>query len=279
MMAGMKIASWNINSLPVRMPRILQFLGEVGPDVLCLQETKVRTEAFPHLELQLAGYQAVEHSSGGRNGVAMLIRDGLTITDVVTGLPDQPNPDEARWIQATVEGVGVASVYVPNGRSLSDPAFVDKLSFLRRLVDQARNWTDVPAVIAGDLNIAPADADVHDPARYVNSTHTSPVERQTVTELTQMGYVDVYRHLNPDDQQFTWWDYRAGNFHKNIGMRIDLFLGSQPLWSTHTLDYLMARDYRKGTKPSDHAPIVLTIADGRIGRPGRPAPKRSMDLR
>lgn len=208
----------------------------------------------------MAGYQAVEHSSGGRNGVAILVRDALAVADVVTGLADQPNAEEARWIEGTVGEIGIASAYVPNGRSLADPAFTDKLTFLNRLVARAEKWRDRPAIIAGDFNIAPGDLDVYDPARYLDSTHTSPEERRTLTDLAAMGYVDVFRQLQADTQQFTWWDYRAGNFHKNLGMRIDLFMASRAL-STRILTYDMVRDYRKGHKPSDHAPIIMTIGD------------------
>lgn len=256
----MKIASWNINSLNVRMPRVQEFLSEESPDVLCLQETKARPEAFPHLEVQMAGYQAVDHSAGGRNGVAILIRDGLGVSEVVTGLDGEPDPSEARWVQATVDGTVVASVYVPNGRSLDHPVFADKLAFLDGLVTRAATLRDRPTVIAGDFNIAPGDLDVYDPARYVGSTHTSEQERRILADLADLGFQDVYRRLHPGAQQFTWWDYRAGHFHKNLGMRIDLFMASQPLWSGRRFDYRMVRDFRKGTKPSDHAPIVLTYS-------------------
>lgn len=146
----------------------------------------------------MAGYQAVEHSSGGRNGVAILVRDALAVADVVTGLADQPNAEEARWIEGTVGEIGIASAYVPNGRSLADPAFTDKLTFLNRLVARAEKWRDRPAIIAGDFNIAPGDLDVYDPARYLDSTHTSPEERRTLTDLAAMGYVDVFRQLQAE---------------------------------------------------------------------------------
>lgn len=252
----MRLASWNVNSLNVRMPRVLEFLADRGPDVLCLQETKARTEAFPHLELQMAGYTAIDHCSGGRNGVALLVRDGLAVTDVATGLPGEPHPEEARWVQARVDGTTVASVYVPNGQSPDSPAFAGKLAFLRAMVDHVAGSPE-PVIVAGDLNIAPSDLDVYDPVRYVGTTHTSARERAFLAELADKGYVDAFRLLHPDEQRFTWWDYRGGNFHKNLGMRIDLFLTPREMLSEQAT-YEMARDYRKGTKPSDHAPIVLT---------------------
>ncbi|MEE8602615.1 exodeoxyribonuclease III [Euzebya tangerina] len=255
----MILASWNCNSLTVRMPRVLEFLDLHQPDVLCLQETKVRTETVPHLELQMAGYTAIDHSSGGRNGVAILVKDGLDVQDVTRGLPGEPNPDEARWIDAVVQGIRIVSVYVPNGRSPEDPAFTDKLRFLQALTDRASAWADGRTIVTGDFNIAPGDLDVYDPVRYIGTTHTSAKERQTLTDLGSVGFVDAFRHLHPEQQTFSWWDYRGGNFHKNLGMRIDLFMVSEPLHRSHDMSYEMARDFRKGTKPSDHAPIILRL--------------------
>ena len=257
----MIVASWNCNSLTVRMPRVLQFLDAVAPDVVCLQETKVRTETVPHLELQMAGYTTHDHSSGGRNGVALLVRDGLAVEDIRAGLPGEPNPDEARWIEAVVDGIRIACVYVPNGRSIDDPAFADKLTFLDALVDRATSWGADPAIVAGDFNIAPGDADVYDPVRYVGTTHTTAKERRTLEQLADAGYIDAFRHLHPEQQTFSWWDYRGGNFHKNLGMRIDLFMVNEAVYDDAVMTYEMARDFRKGTKPSDHAPIILRTAD------------------
>ncbi len=254
----MIVVSWNVNSLGARMPRVLELLAELRPDVVCLQETKARPDGFPHLELQMAGYTALEHSSGGRNGVALLVRNDLAPRDVVTGLPGEPLPEEARWIEAEVDGVRVISVYVPNGRSLDDATFPDKLRFLERMTDRVRALGDTPLVVAGDFNVAPSDLDVYDPVRFVGSTHTSARERELLGRLTDLGLRDVHRHLRPDEQRFTWWDYRGGNFHKNLGMRIDLFLVSQGLVTDQT-GYDVARTYRKGPRPSDHAPIVLSI--------------------
>lgn len=263
----MRIASWNVNSLPVRMPRVIEFLSLHNPDVLCLQETKVRPETFPHLELQMAGYSAIDHSGGGRAGVALLVADGRHVSDVGLGLPDQPRVDEARWVQAVVDGVTVASVYVPNGRSPDHPVFAEKLAFLDRMVDHVADWGQSAAVVAGDFNVAPGDLDVYDPVRYIGTTHTSAREREALQRLQAAGLRDAFRLLHPDEQRFTWWDYRAGNFHKNLGMRIDLFMVSEPLLPTPDPGadqqtgptYLMARDFRKGHKPSDHAPIMLTV--------------------
>lgn len=255
----MILASWNVNSLPVRMPRVLELLQAHQPDVLCLQETKTRTEAFPHLELAVAGYTAVEHSQGGRNGVALLVRDGLAVDRVQVGLPGEPDTAEARWVAARVDGITVASVYVPNGRSLEDPAYAAKLIFLDAMVE-AMAAMEGPRVVAGDFNIAPADTDVYDPVQYVGTTHTSARERAALDRMLQTGTVDAFRRLHPDEQRFTWWDYRGGNFHKNLGMRIDLFLASPDLLGPGA-DYVMARDFRKGTKPSDHAPILLTLGE------------------
>lgn len=253
----MIVASWNVNSLAVRMPRLVEFLGRYHPDVVCLQETKTRTEAFPHLEVQMAGYSALDHSSGGRNGVAILVRDGLAVDKVSAGLSGERNANEARWIQAQINGVTIACVYVPNGRSLQDPAFDDKLIFLDAIVGAAEQMPE-PIIIAGDFNIAPADPDVYDPVHYIGTTHTSATERAVLQRLEDLGLRDAFRCLHPEEQRFTWWDYRGGNFHKNLGMRIDLLMISSDLLAGAS-DYEMARDFRKGSKPSDHAPILLTV--------------------
>ncbi len=255
---SLRIVSWNVNSLTVRLPRLLDLLAEHRPDVVCLQETKVRSDSVPHLELQLAGYAAVEHSSGGRNGVAVLVREDRSIGGVSAGLPGEPRPDEARWLEVEVEGVQVVSVYVPNGRSLEDPVFEEKLQFLDAMVERAAGLATRPLIVAGDFNIAPSDADVHDPVHYIGTTHTSIRERDAVHRLAALGLRDVDRHLHPGITRFTWWDYRGGNFHKNLGMRIDLVMASDSLVGPSST-YAVLRDYRKGPKPSDHAPMMVGV--------------------
>jgi exodeoxyribonuclease-3 len=256
----MRIVTWNVNSLKVRLPRVLELLAEHAPDVVCLQETKAAPDAFPSLELSGAGYTAV-HESGGRwAGVALLARDGLALADPVLGLAGDPVPDEARWCEATVDGVRFASVYVPNGRTPYSPEFLRKLAFLDAMAARvAALRADGELLVAGDMNIAPADRDVYDTSAFVDSTHVTPDERGRLEAILAAGaMVDAYRAVHPDDIQYTWWDYRAGNFHKGLGLRIDL-----ALVSTGLADRLRAcgidRDYRKGVKPSDHAPLLVDL--------------------
>ena len=256
----MRIVTWNVNSLRARLPRVLEFLADRRPDVACLQETKCAPETFPADELTAAGYRAV-HSSGGQwAGVAILARDGLSLDDPELALAGDPVPGEARWCEASVDGIRFASVYVPNGRTLDSPEFPRKLAFLDAMAARAAALTTSPALIAGDMNIAPADADVYDPAAFVGSTHVTSEERGRLEQILLRGeLVDAYRHLHPSEPQFTWWDYRAGHFHKGLGLRIDLALLSRGL-APRLEACGMVRDYRKGTKPSDHAPLLVDLA-------------------
>ncbi|MDX6690093.1 MAG: exodeoxyribonuclease [Solirubrobacteraceae bacterium] len=258
----MKIVTWNVNSLKMRMPRVLEFLSEHEPDVLLLQETKSESAAFPDGELAMAGYHAVHHSAGRWAGVAIAARDELELADPVAGLPGEVQADEARWIEATVGGLRVASVYVPNGRGLGTPTYEEKLAFLDAMVTRAgqlRTAGDA-VVIGGDFNVAPADIDVYDPAAFAGGTHVTPEERSRLEALIATGgLVDSFRTLHPGDVQHTWWDYRQGHFHKGMGLRIDLLLVSEAL--AEAIESCgMVRDYRKGKKPSDHAPLVLELA-------------------
>ncbi len=257
--ATVRIVTWNVNSLRVRLPRVLELLSEHTPDVLCLQETKTSPETFPAAELAGAGYGSV-HDSGGRwAGVAILVRAGLEISDPLSGLGGDPVPSEARWCEATVSGIRIASVYVPHVRALESPEFPRKLAFLDAAARRVRQLRGAPLVLAGDFNIAPADADVYDAAAFTGSTHVSDVERAKLTEIEALGMVDAYRTLHPTEVQYTWWDYRAGNFHKGLGLRIDLALLSTGL-AERLRTCGIDREYRKGTKPSDHAPLLVDLA-------------------
>ncbi|MEX2372968.1 MAG: exodeoxyribonuclease III [Dehalococcoidia bacterium] len=256
----MLLATWNANSLRARIPRVLEFLEKHRPDALCLQETKVHGETFPHMDFQSAGYRAVEHSAGQWAGVAILVRDGADVTDEVKGLPGEPLPEDARWVEATVEGVRLISVYVINGRTLDDPMFPHKLSFLDAMERRVETLAGTPFVICGDFNIAPADTDVWDPSLFVGATHVTPDERERLQRILALGAVDAYRHLEPEGVQHTWWDYRQGHFHRGFGLRIDLALVSTDL-APRLRSCGIDRDFRKGPKPSDHAPVLLEIAD------------------
>jgi exodeoxyribonuclease-3 len=253
------IVTWNVNSLRMRLPRVLELLGRYRPDVVCLQETKSAPDTFPEQELLEAGYAAVHHSAGQWAGVALLARSPLAIEDLRLGLPGEPVAAEARWCEATIAGIRFASTYVPNGRSLDSDEYPRKLSFLTAIARLAALPASQPRVIAGDMNIAPADIDVYDPAAFVGGTHVSEPERARLAEILGTGLIDSYRHLHPDEQQFTWWDYRAGHFHKGLGLRIDLALISNEL-ATRLTACGIDRDFRKGPKPSDHAPLLVTLA-------------------
>lgn len=255
----MQLVTWNVNSLKARLPRVLEFLAQHAPDVACLQETKCGPEAFPVEELRAAGYEAAHHSGGRWAGVAVLARSGLALTDVVCGLPGERQPDQARWVEATVDGLRVASVYVVNGQAVGTAPFAEKLAFLEAMAVRAAELraTGAGLVLAGDMNVCPTDADVYDPQAFAGATHVTPQERGALAAVAHAGGLrDAYRVVHPEpEQQFTWWDYRAGHFHKGLGLRIDLILLSDaiagPLRAVH-----IEREYRKGTKPSDHAPLV-----------------------
>ena len=249
----MLIATWNVNSLNARMERVLEFLTAHSPDLLLLQETKTESGAFPDAALQTAGYHAAHHSAGRWAGVAIVAR--TEPQDVCAGLEGEPARDEARWIEATVDGMRVASVYVPNGRAIDAPVFADKLRFLEAMAER------VPGVdlVAGDFNVCPADLDVYDPAAFVGSTHVTEEERSRFRALLDTGKVDAFRALHPDEPGFTWWDYRQGHFHRKMGLRIDAILLSPGL-AERLQECGIDRGFRKGPKPSDHAPLLARLA-------------------
>jgi exodeoxyribonuclease-3 len=257
-----RLATWNVNSVQARLPRLLGWLDEVRPDVLCLQETKVADGGFPAAEVGELGYQAALYGTGRWNGVAILSRSGLD--DVRRGFTAEPGfPDpEARAISATSAGCRVWSVYVPNGRALDSPHLAYKLSWLAALRDALR--TELAGhprlVVCGDFNIAPTDDDVWDPAAFVGSTHVTPEERAALADVLGLGFTDLpARALK--GQPFTYWDYRAGMFHKGMGMRIDLVLASAPV-AAAVKDAYIDREARKGKGPSDHAPVVVDVELG-----------------
>jgi exodeoxyribonuclease-3 len=259
-MSAVRLVTWNVNSLRVRLPRVLELLVQHEPDVVCLQETKCAPDAFPCIELSEAGYAAVHHSAGQWAGVAILAREGHALCDPSFGLPGEPSPGEARWCEATVDGIRFASAYVPNGRTLDSPEFPRKLEFLDAIVARVDELRLGPLVVAGDMNIAPADVDVYEPGAFVGSTHVTAEERSRLVGILERGrLVDAYRHLHPEEQQFTWWDYRQGHFHRGLGLRIDLALLSSEL-APKLVETGIDRNYRKGTKPSDHAPLLVELA-------------------
>jgi exodeoxyribonuclease III len=272
-----RVATWNVNSVKQRVPRLLPWLDERAPDVVCLQETKLADEAFDDLlggELRERGYEWAAHGEGAWNGVAILSRVGLD--DVVPGLPGGPGfpEQEARAVSATCDGVRVHSIYVPNGREPDSDHYKYKLQWLAALREDVAAGPDA-VMVCGDMNIAPTDADVFDPAAYEGHTHVTPPERAALAELEATGLHDVVRDRWPDERVFSYWDYRAGMFHKDLGMRIDLILAGDPVAARVTAAWI-DRKARKGKGPSDHAPVVIDLdeaPDGDIG-PVVPPPSR-----
>jgi exodeoxyribonuclease-3 len=256
----MKLVTWNVNSLKARLPRLLELLDVHRPDIVCLQETKSTAEAFPRGELAQAGYTAVDHSGGRWAGVAILGRSGAPPTDVIGGLAGELADDECRWVEATVAGIRVCSVYVPNGRAVDSEPFAQKLAFLDAMAARVRRLPGAATVVAGDCNVTPADIDVYDPQAFIGSTHVTPEERARLRAILDAGLVDAYRDVHPDEVGFTWWDYRAGHFHRKLGLRIDLVLCSPDL-AKRLVDCGIDRSFRKGAKPSDHAPLLASFRD------------------
>jgi len=281
-----RVATWNVNSIKQRMPRFLPWLDQRRPDVLCLQETKLSDDAFADLlgaELDKRGYAVAHYGQAQWNGVALLSRVGLDdVVRGVAGAPGFPDP-EARAVAATCGGVRVHSLYVPNGREPDSDHYHYKLRWLAALREVVRAGPS-DAMLCGDMNIAPTDADVFDPAAYVGQTHVTPPEREALAELQAVGLHDVVRDRWPNDRVFTYWDYRAGMFPKDLGMRIDLALATDAV-ADRVRAAWVDRHARKGTGPSDHAPVIVDLdeaPDGDIGPvvppPSRPAVKRGFKL-
>ncbi|HVR05216.1 MAG TPA: exodeoxyribonuclease III [Solirubrobacteraceae bacterium] len=275
----MRVATWNVNSVKKRLPRLLVWLDERRPDVVCLQETKLADAAFEQLlgaELAARGYACALHGDGQWNGVAILSRVGLD--DVVVGLPGAPGfPEpEARAVSASCDGVRVHSVYVPNGREPGSEHYRYKLAWLAALRENLRADTR-EALVCGDMNIAPTDDDVFDPAAYVGQTHVTPAERAALAELQDQGLHDVVREHWPAQRVFTYWDYRAGMFHRDLGMRIDLVLASGSL-AERVRAAWVDRQARKGQGPSDHAPVICDLDEAPDGDIGPVVPPPSAPL-
>jgi exodeoxyribonuclease-3 len=286
-----RIATWNVNSLKARLEKIEWWLDRAAPDVLLMQETKLSDADAPLMTFRMAGYQIVHHGEGRWNGVAVAARDGIAIDDPITNFGDGPvrntgpgssvaldeedfDPsDEARMLSVRVttpvgEPIRLVSLYAPNGRVVGSPFYEGKLRWFaraRRWLDETRS-PDEALLLGGDLNVAPTDEDVWAAARAHGGTHVSPQERAAFRSLLDWGLSDSFRALQPDAKgRFTWWDYRAGNFHKNFGMRIDHLLPSRSV-ADRMVAVEIDREARKGKPiPSDHAPLVLDLDE-----PGKP---------
>jgi exodeoxyribonuclease-3 len=276
---SVRVATWNVNSVKQRLPRLLPWLDQRKPDVVCLQETKLADDAFRALlgdELASRGYEVAVHGEPRWNGVAILSRAGLA--DVVAGFPGQPGfpGPEARAVSATCGGIRVYSLYVPNGREPDSDHYRYKLAWLAALRDDvsAQSAAGAGLLLCGDMNIAPTDEDVYDPRAFVGSTHVTAPERAALASLEAVGLHDVVRDRWPGKRVFSYWDYRAGMFHKDLGMRIDLVLASDAVAGRAQAAWV-DREARKGTGPSDHAPVIVDLDDAPDGDIGPVVPPPS----
>jgi exodeoxyribonuclease III len=277
-----RLATWNVNSIKQRVPRLLPWLDQRQPDVVCLQETKLADDAFAALlgeQLVSRGYEFAIHGEVQWNGVAILSKIGLDdVVRGVAGAPGFPN-QEARPVSVTCGGIRVHSVYVPNGRVPGSDHYQYKLDWLAALAHDLSAGPD-NAVVCGDMNIAPTDEDVFDPEAYIGQTHVTAPERDALGQLQALGLRDVVRDRWPGKRVFTYWDYRAGMFHQDLGMRIDLVLATAPV-AERVRAAWVDRQARKGSGPSDHAPVMVDLdeaPDGDIGPvvppPSAPATRR-----
>lgn len=254
----MKIATWNVNSLKVRLPHVLDWVKRVGPDVLALQETKLTDDKFPLLEIEAAGYHAIFAGQKTYNGVAILSKS--VAEDVVFEIPDLDDPDR-RTIAATFDGVRVLNLYVVNGQSVGSEKYNYKLHWLDKIAGYVRGELNQhPEFVAlGDFNIAPDDRDIHDPDAWHEKILCSTPERQALARILDLGLSDAFRLFDQAEKSFSWWDYRAGGFRRDLGLRIDLILASDSL-RRHCLSCTIDKAPRRLERPSDHTPVVAEFA-------------------
>lgn len=254
----MKIATWNVNSLRVRLPHVLQWLAAAQPDVLAIQETKTVDEQFPLAELEAAGYTAVFAGQKTYNGVAILSK--LAATEVVADIPGLDDP-QRRILAATIGGVRVVDLYVVNGSEVGSDKYAYKLDWLAKVTAWLQEQVALypKLVVLGDFNIAPEDRDVHDPEAWRDQILCSVPERTALQAIQSLGLSDTFRQFGQAEKSFSWWDYRAGGFRRNHGLRIDLILASKPLADTCT-SCIIDREPRTWEKPSDHTPVVAEFS-------------------
>lgn len=261
----MLLATWNVNGIRARSQRLAEWLAERQPDVVCLQELKIVEEEFPHLELRASGYHAVLSGQQSWNGVAVIAKERPEMV-----MRELPGAEEAgaRFVVARVLGMEIASVYIPNGKTTAHPDYKLKLAWLESLAthveSRAKSGTEVPFLVGGDFNVCPTDLDSYGGARFKGHIFHTDEERALVARLRGAGLVDLYRAKYPDTIGFSWWDYRAGQFHKNEGMRLDMLFASQSI-ADRVKDVYVDREYRKkgkasGAVPSDHAPVVAVVS-------------------
>lgn len=255
----MKIATWNVNSLRVRLPHVLDWLQNHSVDALCIQETKTVDEQFPLEAINEAGYQALYAGQKTYNGVALLSREPAT--DWVTDLPGLDDP-QRRVLGATLGEIRILNLYVPNGSEVGSDKYEYKLNWFKHLnqfvSDQLKRYPKM--IVAGDFNIAPADLDVHDPDRWKDKIICSTAERELFNQLLDLGFIDSFRKLNPEANEYSWWDYRAQMFRRNLGLRIDHILASDPLMQSCTSSTI-DKAPRALERPSDHAPVIAEFSE------------------
>lgn len=255
----MLVATWNVNSLTARLDRVISWLTANRPDVLLLQETKLADAAFPSAAFQELGYEAAHHGDGRWNGVAVISRIGLSDPTPGLTLPAPTGRSEPRYLEATCGGIRIGSVYCPNGREVGHPFFTYKLEWLRELSRRvADSLTHSELLLGGDFNVAPTDQDVFDPKAFEGATHVTPEERAALQAVLDQGLVDLSQ-VAPQPSGFTYWDYRQGFFRRGLGMRIDLLLGS-PGVAERVRGVRVDREERAGTRPSDHAPLIVELS-------------------
>jgi exodeoxyribonuclease-3 len=253
-----KIATWNVNSVKARLDHLLSWLRTASPDVLLLQEIKCQEEGFPFLEVQSAGYHAAVHGQKSYNGVAILSKNPPA--DVVRGLPGEPADEQARWIEATVGRWRVASIYLPNGNPAPGDKFDYKLAWMRRLIARTKAMlsAEMPFVLAGDFNVCPTDDDVYDPLAWRADALCRPESRSAWRELVHLGLTDAFRTLHPEPNRYTFWDYQAGAWQRDNGLRIDHILLS-PQAADHLAACDIDKDPRSLDKASDHTPVWVRL--------------------
>jgi exodeoxyribonuclease-3 len=253
-----KIATWNVNSLNVRLPHVIEWLDTAKPDVLVLQEIKQLTEAFPQEAFSEAGYNGVASGQKTYNGVAVISRSPAE--DIVTDFPGFDDP-QRRILASTIDGVRVVNLYIPNGHSVGSEKYEYKLGWLAALQDflEAELKIHEKLVVLGDFNIAPDDRDVYDPKKWGDGILCSPAEREALTKLMSLGLSDVFRHFDQPEKTYSWWDYRAAGFRRNAGLRIDLILATRALAESCTASFI-DREPRTWERPSDHTPVLAEFS-------------------
>lgn len=254
----LRIASWNVNSVKARLPNVVEWLSQAAPDVVLLQEIKCQDDGFPLLEIEAAGYRAAVHGQKSYNGVAILSKHPME--DVICGLPEPDGDEQSRYIEATIQGIRIASLYLPNGNPAPGDKFDYKLRWMRRLIAHAKNLlaTELPVVLGGDYNVCPTDDDVYDPIDWQADALCRPESRALFRELCHLGWTDAFRALHAEPHRYTFWDYQAGAWPRDLGLRIDHLL-----LSPQAADRLVACDIDKGPrgceKASDHTPIWIDL--------------------